>query len=202
MDEEHILVHAYFILNQMFHKQNILSSERYGDHCVFTVKNFHHVEFWCNDAPNTACHLFWGLGMPIVSKSDLSNGNLVHTSYLLTSGEVNVLFTAPCSPTITSNETTTAVIPSFSYTGRRNFTTTHGLVVSAIAIEVKDAELVFNFSVANGAKLSSPPVTLGDSDVVLAEVKLYRDVFLRYISYNKNKNVTFLPLLPVEKTSS
>ncbi|GKC33599.1 4-hydroxyphenylpyruvate dioxygenase [Tanacetum coccineum] len=64
-------------------------------------------------------------------------------------------------------------------------------------------ELAFNVSVANGAKPSSPPVILGDSEVVLAEVKLYGDVVLRFISYNKNKNVTFLPLFePVEKTSS
>ncbi|GJU36291.1 4-hydroxyphenylpyruvate dioxygenase [Tanacetum coccineum] len=169
----------------------------------FTVKNFHHIEFWCNDATNTARRFSWGLGMPIVSKSDLSTGNLTHASYLLTSGEVNFLFTAPYSPTITTNETTTAAIPTFSYTDCRNFTASHGLAVRAIAIEVEDAEIAFNVSVANGAKPSSPPVILGDSDVVLAEVKLYGDVVLRFISYNKNKNVTFLPLFePVEKTSS
>ncbi|GKC30965.1 4-hydroxyphenylpyruvate dioxygenase [Tanacetum coccineum] len=187
----------------------------------FTVKNFHHIEFWCNDATNTARRFSWGLGMPIVSKSDLSTGNLTHASYLLTSGEVNFLFTAPYSPTITTNETTTAAIPTFSYTDCRNFTASH--VFSPLPpptgfnnfvrenpnsdkFTVKNfhhIELAFNVSVANGAKPSSPPVILGDSEVVLAEVKLYGDVVLRFISYNKNKNVTFLPLFePVEKTSS
>ncbi|GJV29149.1 4-hydroxyphenylpyruvate dioxygenase, partial [Tanacetum coccineum] len=155
----------------------------------FTVKNFHHIEFWCNGATNTGRRFSWGLGMPIASKSDLSTGNLTHASYLLTSGEVNFLFTTPYSPTITTNA---AAFPTFSYTDCHNFTASHGLAVRAIAIEVEDAELAFNVSVANGAKPSSPPVILGDSEVVL-----------RFISYNKNKNVTFLPLFePVEKTSS
>ncbi|KAD7479664.1 hypothetical protein E3N88_02800 [Mikania micrantha] len=174
----------------------------------FTVKSFHHIEFWCSDATNTARRFSWGLGMPIVKKSDLSTGNTTHASYLLRSGQLNFLFTAPYSPSI-STTTTTGSIPTFSHADCRNFTAKHGLAVRAIAMEVEDAGTAFSVSVANGAKPSSAPITLGCDDVVLSEVKLYGDVVLRYISYkNPNTDPTvaasnFLPgFEPVEKTSS
>ncbi|KAJ0465078.1 4-hydroxyphenylpyruvate dioxygenase [Helianthus annuus] len=94
----------------------------------FTVKNFHHIEFWCSDATNTARRFSWGLGMPIIFKSDLSTGNSTHASYLLRSGHLNFLFTAPYSPSI-SPTTTTASIPTFSHSASRHFTATHGLAV-------------------------------------------------------------------------
>nr|ACN78586.1 4-hydroxyphenylpyruvate dioxygenase [Lactuca sativa] len=173
----------------------------------FSVKRFHHIGFWCSDATNTARRFSWGLGMPIVQKSDLSTGNATHASYLLRSGQLNFLFTAPYSPSISSAVTsTTASIPSFSHTDCRNFTASHGLAVRSVAIEVEDAEIAFSVSVSHGAKPSSSPITLGNNDVVLSEVKLYGDVVLRYISY-KNPNFdgisNFLPgFEPVEKTSS
>jgi 4-hydroxyphenylpyruvate dioxygenase len=49
----------------------------------FNVKRFHHAEFWCTDATNTALRFSHGLGMPTVAKSDLSTGNQIHASYLL-----------------------------------------------------------------------------------------------------------------------
>ncbi|KVI09294.1 4-hydroxyphenylpyruvate dioxygenase-like [Cynara cardunculus var. scolymus] len=173
----------------------------------FSVKRFHHVEFWCSDATNTARRFSWGLGMPIVLKSDLSTGNATHASYLLRSGQLNFLFTAPYSPSISTNtSTSTASIPTFSHTDCRNFTASHGLAVRSIAIEVEDAEIAFSVSVSHGAKPSTSPITLGNNDAVLSEVKLYGDVVLRYISY-KNPNYdalsSFLPgFEPVEKTST
>ncbi|KAI3520579.1 hypothetical protein L1887_10029 [Cichorium endivia] len=171
----------------------------------FSVKRFHHVEFWCSDATNTARRFSWGLGMPIVEKSDLSTGNATHASYLLRSGQLNFLFTAPYSPSI-STTTNTASIPTFSHTDCRNFTASHGLAVRSVAIEVEDAEIAFSVSVAHGAKPSSAPITLGNNDVVVSEVKLYGDVVLRYISYKNPTSdaiYTFLPgFEPVEKTSS
>nr|QCQ84273.1 putative 4-hydroxyphenylpyruvate dioxygenase [Ambrosia artemisiifolia] len=177
----------------------------------FAVKSFHHIEFWCSDATNAARRFSWGLGMPILYKSDLSTGNHTHASYLLNSGHLNFLFTAPYSPTI-STTTTTASIPSFSHSACRHFTSSHGLAVRAIAVQVHDADTAFSVSVANGAKPSSPPITLGHDDVVLSEVQLYGDVVLRYISYknnnnnnndSNNNNITFLPgFEAVDKTSS
>ncbi|KAB5568414.1 hypothetical protein DKX38_002207 [Salix brachista] len=157
----------------------------------FKVKRFHHIEFWCTDATNTARRFSWGLGMPIVAKSDLSTGNATHASYLLRSGDLNFLFTAPYSPSIASmdnlSHTATASIPTFNHETSRDFTAKHGLAVRAIAIEVDDAELVFTASVAHGAKPSASPVIL-DNRAVVAEVQLYGDVVLRYVSYGNSES--------------
>ncbi|MBA0634233.1 hypothetical protein Godav_028808, partial [Gossypium davidsonii] len=113
----------------------------------FTVKRFHHIEFWCTDATNVARRFSWGLGMQFVAKSDLSTGNLNHASYLLRSGDLNFLFTAPYSPSIAVAQNlspqSTASIPSFDHSLCRSFAATHGLGVRAIAIEVDDAETAF-----------------------------------------------------------
>jgi len=84
----------------------------------------------------------------------------------------------------------------------------HGLGVRAIAIEVDDAEAAFNISVENGAKPSSPPIKLDGA--VLAEIHLYGDVVLRYVSYDggnvrnsENPGQWFLPRFePVDETAS
>ncbi|KAJ6931054.1 hypothetical protein NC652_014536 [Populus alba x Populus x berolinensis] len=158
---------------------------------LFKVNRFHHVEFWCSDAINTASRFSWGLGMPIVSKSDLSTGNATHASYPLRSGDLNFLFTAPYSPSIASmdnlSHTATASIPTFNHETCRNFSAKHGLAVRAIAIEVDDAELAFTTSVAHGAKPSASPILL-DNGAVITEVHLYRDVVLRYVSYSNSEN--------------
>ncbi|KAL5731996.1 4-hydroxyphenylpyruvate dioxygenase [Ranunculus cassubicifolius] len=161
----------------------------------FTVKRFHHIEFWCTDATNSARRFSLGLGMPIVSKSDLSTGNMVHASYLLRSGELNFVFTAPYSPSIAGNDQqliNSATIPTFNHSLARSFSGSHGLGVRAVAIEVEDAELAFEISVANGAKPASSPIQLSDDSVVISEVELYGDVVLRYLSFkNPNSNSQF-----------
>ena len=157
----------------------------------FKVNRFHHIEFWCPDATNTARRFSWGLGMPIVAKSDLSTGNATHASYLLRSGDLNFLFTAPYSPSIASmdnlSHTATASIPTFNHETSRGFYAKHGLAVRAIAIEVDDAELAFTTSVAHGAKPSASPILL-DNGTVITEVHLYGDVVLRYVSYSNSEN--------------
>ncbi|CAF1923978.1 BnaC05g04530D [Brassica napus] len=170
----------------------------------FKVKRFHHIEFWCGDATNVARRFSWGLGMRFSSKSDLSTGNMVHASYLLTSGDLRFLFTAPFSPSISAGEippNTTASIPSFDHVTYHSFFSSHGLGVRAVAIEVEDAESAFSVSISNGAVPSSPPIALNDA-VTIAEVKLYGDVVLRYVSYKAVTSV-FLPRFEtVEDTSS
>ncbi|GAV61027.1 Glyoxalase domain-containing protein [Cephalotus follicularis] len=167
----------------------------------FKVNRFHHVEFWCNDATNTARRFSWGLGMPIVAKSDLSTGNMTHASYLLRSGDLNFLFTAPYSPSIAADgagNIVTATIPSFDHAACRAFSASHGLAVRAIAVEVEDADEAFITSVEHGAIASSPPAVL-DGRVVVSEVKLYGDVVLRYVSHKTLGSDLFLPgFEPVE----
>ncbi|KAK4787257.1 hypothetical protein SAY86_011090 [Trapa natans] len=149
----------------------------------FRVIRFHHVEFWCTDATNAARRFSWGLGMPLVAKSDLSTGNPVHASYLCRSGDIIFLFTAPYSPSISAaHPSSPASIPTFSHRACREFAAIHGLGVRAISLEVEDAEAAFAASIAHGAKAISPPVFL-DGHAVVAEVHLYGDVVLRYVSY-------------------
>ncbi|CAN4084557.1 unnamed protein product [Withania somnifera] len=147
---------------------------------LFTVKRFHHIEFWCGDATNTARRFSWGLGLPIAAISDLSTGNSVHASYLLRSAQLQFIFTAPYSPAISTPSSSS--IPTFSVSLHRSFTATHGLGVRAIALEVENAHSAFATSVSHGAKPVAEPVTLND-EIVLAEVHLYGDVVLRFVSF-------------------
>nr|AGG10562.1 4-hydroxyphenylpyruvate dioxygenase [Amaranthus tuberculatus] len=157
----------------------------------FNVKRFHHIEFWCGDATNVSRRFSWGLGMPTVAKSDLSTGNSVHASFLLSSGDLSFLFTSPYSPTMSIPSS--AAIPSFDFNHFTKFLTSHGLGVRAVAVEVEDAEAAFNISVSNGAIPCVSPIHL-ENGVVLSEVHLYGDVVLRYVSYgNECGDVFFLP---------
>ncbi|KAL8227210.1 hypothetical protein R6Q57_017042 [Mikania cordata] len=212
MGEDHQLVNA--VVTARKHKsslavesnsdgyENFVGTDPMSD--TFSVRRFHHIEFWCCDATNTAHRFSCALGMPIIAKSDLSTGNTTHASYLLRSGELLFLFTAPYPATSTST-TTTASIPTFSHTACRTFTASHGLAVRSIAIETQQLPTP---SVSHGAKPSSPPITLGspNNTIVLAEIQLQNDVVLRYIS-SKTPNVstpyTFLPgFEPTQTTSS
>lgn len=165
----------------------------------FRFKKFHHLEFWCTDATNSAHRFSWGLGMPIVAKSDLSTGNSVHASYVIRTGELNFLFTAPYSTT-TTDPAMKASIPTFDHSLARSFSAKHGLAVRAIAVEVEDAESAFHISVSNGAKATTSPVQLHDN-VVLSEVQLYGDVVLRYLSF-KSRPEIFLPGFETNEISS
>ncbi|CAM9108464.1 unnamed protein product [Heterosigma akashiwo] len=61
----------------------------------FEVKNFHHVQFYCGDAQNTARRFQFGLGMRPVAHSDLATGNTESANVVLQSGDLRFLFTAP-----------------------------------------------------------------------------------------------------------
>ncbi|XP_028788320.1 LOW QUALITY PROTEIN: 4-hydroxyphenylpyruvate dioxygenase-like [Neltuma alba] len=179
----------------------------------FNVERFHHIELWCSDATNTARRFSWGLGMPLVAKSDLSTGNLAHASYLLRSGDLSFVFTAPYSPSIAAAQhlepKSTASIPTFDRESCVAFVASHGLAVRAVAVEVDNADIGFHTSVAHGAKPLASPALL-DNGVTLAEVLLYGDVVLRYVSYkdpskasDPNPNHWFLPNFElVEELSS
>ncbi|PNX74424.1 4-hydroxyphenylpyruvate dioxygenase-like protein, partial [Trifolium pratense] len=86
-----------------------------------------------------------------------------------------------------SSPSSTASIPSFDASTCFAFSASHGCSVRAIAVEVDDAEIAFTMSINHGAIPAFPPVLLHNS-VKLAEVRLYGDVVLRYISYNNDSN--------------
>ncbi|KAE9458932.1 hypothetical protein C3L33_09147, partial [Rhododendron williamsianum] len=52
-----------------------------------------------------------------------------------------------------------------------------------VALEVEDAAQAYSVSLAHGAKPSAPPISLSSDGAVIAEVQLYGDVVLRYVSF-------------------
>ncbi|KAI3921475.1 hypothetical protein MKW98_013409 [Papaver atlanticum] len=163
----------------------------------FVVKKFHHIEFWCSDATNTSRRFSWGLGMPIIAKSDLSTANYIHASYIINSGDLNFIFTAPYSKKISemNNQENTASIPTFNHDKARDFSNTHGFGVRAIGIEVEDAVEAFNVSVENGGVGSAEPMEIGNG-VYVSEIKMYGDVVLRFVSYKQQPIGSDYVLLP------
>lgn len=148
---------------------------------LFSVLGFHHVEFWCGDATNTAGRFSFGLGMHLAARSDLSTGNPIHSSLLLRSSTLQFLFSAPTSTDPLPSSRPQSPLPSFSPSASHCFTLTHGLGVRAIAIRVSDAFLAFQISVSHGARPAFPPADLG-LGFAISEVELYGNVVLRFIS--------------------
>nr|QEG99455.1 4-hydroxyphenylpyruvate dioxygenase [Bromus tectorum] len=157
----------------------------------FDVLAFHHVEFWCADASSAAGRFAFGLGAPLAARSDLSTGNSAHASLLLRSGSLAFLFTAPYAHGCAAD---TASLPSFSADAARRFSADHGLAVRSVAIRVADAAEAFRASVDGGARPAFAPADLG-SGFGLAEVELYGDVVLRFVSY-PDEGATDVPFLP------
>lgn len=150
----------------------------------FKVLRFHHVEFWCGDATNTWKRFGWGLGMHLVAKSDQTTGNQAYASYVLRSHQLVMAFTAPYSSK-TDQAGSRAPHPGYDPAEARRFTAAHGgLAVRAVGVQVADADASFRTSVAHGAVPVLPPHRLQDRSgaMVIAEVKLYGDVVLRYVS--------------------
>ncbi|KAL0912245.1 hypothetical protein M5K25_018207 [Dendrobium thyrsiflorum] len=149
----------------------------------FPVLGFHHIEFWCGDATNTAGRFSFGLGMRLAARSDISTGNTIYSSLLLRSSSLQFLFSAPTSSSDPPpSSQSQSPLPSFSPSASHRFTLTHGLGVRAIAVRVSDAFSAFHISVSHGARPAFPPADLGVG-FALSEVELYGDVVLRFISH-------------------
>ncbi|XP_040376432.1 4-hydroxyphenylpyruvate dioxygenase [Oryza brachyantha] len=159
----------------------------------FHALAFHHVELWCADAASAAGRFSFALGAPLAARSDLSTGNSAHASLLLRSGSVAFLFTAPYAHRAggEGGATASASLPSFSADAARGFAADHGLAVRAVALRVADAAEAFRASVAAGARPAFEPADLG-AGFGLAEVELYGDVVLRFVSYPDGA-ASFLP---------
>jgi 4-hydroxyphenylpyruvate dioxygenase len=151
----------------------------------FGVQRFHHIEFWCGDASNTWRRFSWGLGMHLVAKSDQTTGNQTYCSYAIQSNELVFAFTAPYSSKIDQTNTKMPH-PGYKSKEARSFVDAHGLAVRAVGILVDDAAEAYRTSVEHGALSVLEPHVLSDDakggKMSMAEVKLYGDVVLRYVS--------------------
>lgn len=189
---------------ESFDERRLLRGRQHVSETIGSI-GFHHVEFYCGDAKSTALRFSSALGMPIVGETGQMTGNDQCVSYGLESGEFRLLITAPYSQQragIGAPQGLDAAapnpMPSFTVSHAHDFFQKHGLAARAIAIEVKDSKEAFERSVANGAKpVQEPtfvPTCQGQLDkgvalsgCIVAEVVLYGDVVLRYISFPTEK---------------
>eukprot|EP00245_Coleochaete_scutata_P000081 TRINITY_DN10084_c0_g2_i2.p1 TRINITY_DN10084_c0_g2~~TRINITY_DN10084_c0_g2_i2.p1 ORF type:complete len:440 (-),score=92.45 TRINITY_DN10084_c0_g2_i2:504-1823(-) len=165
----------------------------------FVVKRFHHIEYWCGDANNTYRRFSWGLGMQLVAKSDQTTGNQTYASYAIQSNELVFVFTAPYSSKIDQTGTKKPH-PGFDSDKARTFFADHGLAVRAVGIEVGDVTKAYEESIKNGAiGILEPHILVDDNTgekLGLAEVQLYGDVVLRYVSHVDDEKKFTGPFLP------
>jgi 4-hydroxyphenylpyruvate dioxygenase len=172
-----------------------------------------------------ANHFAISLGMSVTGTTSQATGNDQCVSYALESsgdgGEsFRLLLTAPYSRARASggdnsnnnNESNAdggdddydapLSMPNFSVEDAHAFFQKHGLAARAVGVEVKDAKVAFEESVARGAVpvmepsfLPTCPAQLrassnnkSNSGCYIAEVELYGDVVLRYVSFLSKSN--------------
>lgn len=163
-----------------FKRENPMS-DRFG------VEKFHHIEYYCGDANSTYRRWSVGLGMELVAKSDNSTGNSKYASYVLRSRDLVFVFTAPYGQPEASGggggdaAGSSVPHPAFDRNEANKFFADHGLAVKAVGLQVDDAAVAYEKAVANGAVGVLAPKDVGEN-VVMAEIKLYGDVVLRFVS--------------------
>lgn len=193
---------------------------------VISSIGFHHIEFYCGDAKTTSQIFSMALGMSSTGSTGQHTGNDKCVSYGLESGDVRFLLTAPYSQQVSSAQSTATVndaadfdapatLPGFEPAMAHDFFSKHGLAARAIGIEVKSAANAFKNAVERGAvpvvEPTFVPACSGQEKLVgsampgceLAEVELYGDVVLRFISFPETmefdleagKRLPFLPHL-------
>ncbi|CAI5708689.1 unnamed protein product [Hyaloperonospora brassicae] len=152
----------------------------------FDVHQFHHVEFYCADATNVSRRFAWGLGLTAVGKSDQSTGNHVSASYVVQSGAVKLVFTAPYALETAKAPDAASPLPGYDPSFAQQFVLKHGLAVRAVGIEVDDAAVAYDLSVQHGGRGVLEPHTLTDNKsgatTTVSEVELYGDVVIRWVS--------------------
>jgi 4-hydroxyphenylpyruvate dioxygenase len=160
------------------------------------------------------------LGMPITGMTGQNTGNDRCVSYALESGNVRFLLTAPYSLAAVSKSSSSDVsvsellfdapdtLPCFSQEEAHTLYAKHGLFARAVGLEVKDARKAFEESVARGATSVLKPTFLAPCQAqkklgktegcYIAEVEIYGDVVLRYVSFPDKilETSVRLPFLP------
>lgn len=85
-------------------------------------------------------------------------------------------------------------LPGYDVDAAHEFYSKHGLAVRAVGVEVKDATAAYEAAVSNGAIGVLEPTAVrdfnlqtGEGDCQMAEVSLYGDVVLRFVSFDGSK---------------
>jgi 4-hydroxyphenylpyruvate dioxygenase len=142
------------------------------------LKKIHHIEFWVGNARQAAFYYRKGFGFSQTAYSGLETGNRDASSYVLTQGKANLMFTTPLKPEHPASQ----------------HIRQHGDAVRDVALHVEDADQAFEEAVRRGATPAQPPHDVEDSHGTIrrAAIHTYGDTIHSLISY-KGYSGPFLP---------
>jgi 4-hydroxyphenylpyruvate dioxygenase len=169
----------------------------------FESSGFDHLEFYCLDAKSVMRSLKVGLGFEIVSTSMHETGNHIYASYVLRTGIMKWVVTAPYLAD-KSHPKMDCPHPDFKPDFVKEWVNKHGNGVAVIGIEVKDAKKAFEQATGVGepadsgewAKPHVSPMKVEKEGVegycIISEVFVYGDTIVRFIQKEGFKG-EFLP---------
>jgi 4-hydroxyphenylpyruvate dioxygenase len=142
------------------------------------LKKIHHIEFLVGNARQASYFYRKGFGFSQVAYKGLETGDRELTSYVLSQGRVNFVFTTPLAPGH----------PSAAHLCK------HGDGVRDVALHVEDADRAFDEALRRGAQPAKEPHDVRDAHGVIrrAAVHTYGDTIHSLISY-KDYAGPFLP---------
>lgn len=133
-----------------------------------------HLEFTAGDAISVMKIMKRGLGMELIGESKKETGNHSYCSYVLKTGNVKFIITAPLLSEF-QHPLDKKPNPSYDPKKAAHFFQRHGVGVSTIGISVKDAREAYKIATENGAKGIVQPIEVSDEQgrVVFAEILVY-----------------------------
>jgi len=136
------------------------------------------VEFWVGNAKQSAYYMASAFGFRPVAFKGLETGSRDVVSYLLQSGDINIVLTGTLTPD-------TAVAAHVKQ---------HGDGVKDIAFRVDNAEDAYNEAIKRGAKSAQEPKTITDENgtIKTAAIYTYGETIHTFIERDDYKGV-FLP---------
>ncbi len=121
------------------------------------LKSVDHVHFWVGNAKHAMYYWWKGFGFKPVAYSGLETGNRQYASYVLQSGQIRLVFSAPYGP---SSEIAAHHM-------------VHGDGVKMIALEVDDVSQAFEATTSRGAKPGWAPREESDKHGVYRTAAIY-----------------------------
>src|ERR1700722_12376982 len=142
------------------------------------LKRIHHIEFWVGNARQASYFYRQAFGFSQIAYRGLETGERQLTSYLMSQGKANIVFTTPLDPDHPASE----------------HIRKHGDGVRDIALVVEDADRAFEAAVHRGAQPAEQPHDLRDEHGTIrrAAIHTYGDTVHSLISY-KDYSGPFLP---------
>ncbi len=142
------------------------------------IRKIHHIEFWVGNGRQAAYFYRTGFGFSQRAYKGLETGERRVTSYVLSQGKANFLFTTPMDP------------EHLAFDHLRK----HGDGVRDIAFHVADADQAFGEAIRRGAQGAAEPHDERDEHGTIrrAAIHTYGDTIHSFISY-KDYSGPFLP---------